>query len=49
MEHKEGHFKSRKGQQVYQQSWSPVGDIRAVIVLVHGLGEHSGALSESGE
>ena len=35
------HSKARGGSRLYQQSWTPDGDVRAGILLVHGLGEHS--------
>ena len=30
------------GRRIFWQSWTPDGDVRAVIVLVHGASEHSG-------
>ncbi len=36
------HSKARGTSRLYRQAWLPAGDPRAVIVLVHGLGEHSG-------
>lgn len=30
------------GRRIFWQSWKPDGDVRAVIVLVHGASEHSG-------
>ncbi len=36
-----GHSKARGSSRLYQQSWTPDGDVRASILLVHGLGEHS--------
>ena len=46
MKHADGylefrHSKARGSSRLYQQSWTPGGDIRAGILLVHGLGEHS--------
>ena len=35
------HSKARGSSRLYQQSWTPDGDVRAGILLVHGLGEHS--------
>lgn len=37
----EGRFKGRKDVEIFWQSWVPARP-RAVVVLVHGLGEHSG-------
>ena len=42
MQHTEGNFKGKAGTTLYCQSWCPVGAPRARILLVHGLGEHSG-------
>lgn len=46
MKHSEGrlevpHSKARGSSRLYQQSWSPDAQTRAVVLLVHGLGEHS--------
>jgi len=35
------HSKARGSSRLYQQSWTPEKDVRAGILLVHGLGEHS--------
>jgi lysophospholipase len=29
-------------QNIYSQSWLPEGNVKAVLLVVHGLGEHSG-------
>ncbi len=47
MRHNEGylevpHSRARGSSRLYRQSWLPDGDPRASILLVHGLGEHSG-------
>lgn len=47
MNHRDGyievpHSKARGSSRLYCQSWSPDGEPRASILLVHGLGEHSG-------
>lgn len=47
MKHTEGHIdvphsEARGSSRLYCQSWLPDGDARASILLVHGLGEHSG-------
>jgi acylglycerol lipase len=42
MKHTEGTFKSIGDAEIYYQAWLPDGEVRAVILLVHGLGEHCG-------
>lgn len=42
MKHIEGNFTGLGGLNIYTQTWLPDGDPRAVILLVHGYGEHSG-------
>lgn len=42
MPHIENHFYSRDGLTLYQQSWLPEADCRAVVVVIHGINEHSG-------
>jgi acylglycerol lipase len=42
MEHQEGHFKGLKNLELYYQGWLPDGDPAAVLLVVHGLAEHSG-------
>ena len=42
MQHQTGNFKTPKQQNIFHQCWLPEGEVRAVIILVHGLGEHSG-------
>ncbi len=42
MQHAEGTLHAHDGLELYHQSWRPEGDARAAIMLVHGLGEHSG-------
>ncbi len=41
-QHTEGTFTSFDGLEIYHQAWLPDGDPAAVVMLVHGLGEHSG-------
>ncbi len=45
MDHIEGTFKSVRDNKIYYQAWLPDGDVKAVLFLVHGLGEHSGRYS----
>lgn len=42
MKHIEGNFKAVRDLDVYYQAWLPDGNVKAVLLLVHGLGEHSG-------
>jgi len=42
MNHTEGTFKSVRNTPIYYQAWLPEGDVKAVLFVVHGLGEHSG-------
>lgn len=42
MQYSQGFFKSVGGLRLYYQSWHPVRKTRAVLVLLHGLGSHSG-------
>lgn len=42
MRHTEGTFRAFDGETIYRQGWSPDDEPRAVVLLVHGLGEHSG-------
>ncbi|MCA9934613.1 MAG: lysophospholipase [Ardenticatenaceae bacterium] len=41
MQHTEEKFQGDGGFDLFMQSWLPDGDKRAVIILIHGLGEHS--------
>lgn len=42
MEHREGRFQGQKKLNLYYQCWLPDGDARAILLIVHGLFEHSG-------
>jgi acylglycerol lipase len=42
MEHIEGSFKGVRSANIYYQAWLPEGETKAVLLIVHGLGEHSG-------
>lgn len=42
MEHREGSFVGAGGLELFSQSWRPAGETRAVLAIVHGMGEHSG-------
>lgn len=42
MKHQEGFFTGVRETKIYYQSWLPEGESRAVLLIVHGLAEHSG-------
>lgn len=42
MDHQEGFFRGADEKQIYYQAWLPEGETRAVLLIVHGLAEHSG-------
>jgi alpha-beta hydrolase superfamily lysophospholipase len=42
MNHQEGYFKGRQGTNLYYQGWLPEDPSVAVLLIVHGLAEHSG-------
>jgi alpha-beta hydrolase superfamily lysophospholipase len=42
MKHQEGFFKGVRDANIYFQSWSPESEPRAILLIVHGLAEHSG-------
>jgi len=42
MKHKEGTFKAREDISLYYQYWIPDHDPKALLLLAHGLAEHSG-------
>jgi len=42
MNHKEGIFNSIDNLELYHQCWLPEGEPKAVLLIVHGLGEHCG-------
>jgi acylglycerol lipase len=42
MKHTEGTFKSVRDLNIYYQAWLPDGDVKAVLFIVHGLGEYCG-------
>jgi alpha-beta hydrolase superfamily lysophospholipase len=42
MKHIEGNFKGVRDINIYYQGWLPDGEVKAVLLLVHGLGEHCG-------
>jgi len=42
MKHHEGYFKSIRDTNVYYQYWLPEGEPKAVLLVAHGIAEHSG-------
>jgi acylglycerol lipase len=46
--HEQGHRQIVAGQSTYWQAWLPRNRIRAVVVIVHGLHEHSGRYAHVG-
>lgn len=42
MRHTEGHFTTSDGSTIYTQAWLPDAAPQAILLIVHGLGEHSG-------
>lgn len=42
MKHTEGFFKDAHGANIYYQVWLPEDDVKAVLLIVHGLAEHCG-------
>ena len=42
MKHEEATFKSADGLDLFYQSWLPEGEPKAVVVIVHGMGEYGG-------
>lgn len=42
MQHTENTFTGHDGIELYYQSWRPDTDLKAVLIIVHGLGEHGG-------
>jgi acylglycerol lipase len=42
MNQTEGTFKGTSGTNIYYHAWLPEGDVKAVLMVVHGLAEHCG-------
>ena len=42
MQHMEGSFKGVRNVDIFYQAWLPDESVKAVLLVVHGLGEHSG-------
>jgi alpha-beta hydrolase superfamily lysophospholipase len=41
-----GYFRSRDGQDLFFRQWRPLAELKGALLLVHGLGEHSGRYEE---
>ncbi len=42
MKYEQGFLEGLRGQQIYYQTWQPEGATKAILLVVHGLAEHSG-------
>ncbi len=42
IQHSEGYFTASQGAQLYQQWWLPQAEMRGLVVICHGIAEHSG-------
>ena len=42
MEHREGFLQGVRNAKIYYQAWLPEAECKAVLLIVHGLAEHSG-------
>ena len=49
MIHQEHRWASKNTKLMYAQSWCPEGEIRGVLCIVHGMGEHSGRYAHVAE
>jgi hypothetical protein len=49
MAHTECCWTTKEQVKLYAQAWAPDGEVKAVLALVHGIGEHEISLSGSGK
>jgi alpha-beta hydrolase superfamily lysophospholipase len=49
VDHAEGTFDARDKTKLFEQSWRPRGDAKGVLVVVHGLKDHSGRYADFAE
>lgn len=49
MQHNEFNLQSGDGLRLYAQEWVPDEDMKGIVCVVHGLGEHSGRYAHFGE
>jgi acylglycerol lipase len=49
VKHQEGRFQSVRDARIYWQAWLPDGEPKAVLLVVHGLAEHSGRYTHLAE
>ena len=47
--HEEGNFQGERDVQIYYQTWTPSGAPKAILVIVHGQGDHSGRYVHTAE
>jgi len=48
-EHSKGNFKTNNGLNLFEQSWLPEKEPKAVVIIVHGYAEHSGRYQNTAE
>lgn len=48
MQEREGRFKGEKNLSIYWQAWLPAGKAKALMVIAHGVAEHSGRYARLG-
>ena len=49
VQHDESRFKTNDGLNLFEQSWQPVKQSKAVVVIIHGYAEHSGRYAHVAE
>jgi len=49
MRHAEGNFQGERDTQIYYQTWSPIAEPKATLIIVHGQGDHSGRYADAAE
>jgi acylglycerol lipase len=49
MHSKEFRYRNKDNLNLYARIWTPEGDVRGVIALVHGLGEYGGRYVDIGQ
>ena len=42
MMHKDGYFETKDNTSLYYQNWRPEGEVKGVVLIIHGILEHSG-------
>ena len=46
MDHQDGFIKNQGNQSLYYQCWLPKGEVKAILLIIHGLNEHSGRYTQ---